>query len=55
LHPGWGNWTNTLVLVVLLAIFGQTAAPYDGEQLELIWRLSFVLGLAPIGALLPLI
>ena len=48
LSAGWGNWVNTLVLVILLALFGQFGPVYDADQLEIVWRLSFILGLAPI-------
>ena len=45
---GWGNFVNTLVIAILLAIFGQTGAPYNEKSLEVVWRLSYALGLIPL-------
>jgi len=45
---GWGNLTNTLVIAILLAIFGQTGTPYNDTSLEVVWRLSYALGLIPL-------
>lgn len=45
---GWGNWFNTMVLVVLLAAFGETKAPYNTKQLGDVWRISYAIGLIPI-------
>ena len=48
LLQGWGNWFNTMVLVVLLAAFGETKTPYDTKQLDDVWRISYGIGLIPI-------
>ena len=45
---GWGNWFNTMILVVLLAAFGETKAPYNTKQLGDVWRISYGIGLIPI-------
>ena len=45
---GWGNFVNTLVIAVLLAIFGQTGVPYNDTSLEVVWRLSYALGCLPL-------
>ena len=45
---GWGNWFNTMVLVVLLAAFGENKAPYNQKQLGDVWRISYGIGLIPI-------
>lgn len=49
---GWGNWFNTMVLVVLLAAFGENAAPYNTKQLGDVWRISYGIGLIPIITML---
>ena len=38
---GWGNLFNTMVLVILMAAFGQYGKPYDPDSLSLVWRLSY--------------
>ena len=48
-HAGWGNWVNTAVIALLLAMFGQFGPDYSPGELETVWRLSFILGLAPIA------
>lgn len=37
-----------MVLVVLLAAFGETQAPYNQKQLGDVWRISYGIGLIPI-------
>ena len=49
---GWGNWFNTMILVLLLACFGQSAAPYQANRLNDIWRISYAVGIAPIITML---
>ena len=49
---GWGNFINTAVICILLAIFGQTGKHYNNRSLEAVWRLSFGLGLIPVTAML---
>lgn len=45
---GWGNLVNTMVIAILMAIFGQTQYPYNNTSLEIVWRLSYALGLIPL-------
>ncbi|KDD76549.1 hypothetical protein H632_c186p1 [Helicosporidium sp. ATCC 50920] len=45
---GWGNLFNTLVILAIMAGFGQYGAPYDDYALEVTWRLSYALGLIPL-------
>ena len=40
------------LLALLLAVFGQWAAPYDPGALETVWRMSFFLGLVPVAGML---
>lgn len=49
---GWGNFVNTAIICILLAIFGQTGSHYNNRSLEAVWRLSFGLGLIPVTAML---
>ncbi|KAA6426474.1 MAG: proton phosphate symporter [Trebouxia sp. A1-2] len=37
---GWGNWFNTMVLVVLLACFHENKSPYHTSHLNDVWRIS---------------
>lgn len=34
---GWGNWANTLVILILMAMVGATAT-VDSHQAEVVWR-----------------
>ena len=45
---GWGNLVNTLVLVILMAAFNQYNPPYSYNSLNIVWRLSYALGLIPL-------
>ena len=59
---GWGNLVNTIVILSLLSMFGQTGSPtayggttakaggkyYDPLALSAVWRLSYFIGLLPI-------
>ena len=45
---GWGNLVNTAVIAILMACFGQFGYPYDDKSLEIIWRLSYAIGLIPL-------
>ena len=45
---GWGNTINTMVLVILMAAFGQYHKPYNTKSLEIVWRLSYALGCIPL-------
>ena len=45
---GWGNLVNTLVLVILMAAFGQTSSTYNTTSLKWVWRLSYGIGLIPL-------
>lgn len=45
---GWGNLVNTMILVILMAAFGQYDKPYNKTSLEWVWRLSYGLGLVPL-------
>lgn len=51
---GWGNLANTVVIATLLAIFGQTGveASLNPDSLNVIWRLSYAIGLIPLGFIL---
>lgn len=49
---GWGNWFNTMVLVVLLACFHENKAPYQTSHLNDVWRISYAIGLVPIITML---
>ncbi|KAK9812798.1 hypothetical protein WJX72_004025 [[Myrmecia] bisecta] len=54
---GWGNFINTIVLIILLCIFGEnhkaTATnPYNQSDLGAVWRLSFGIGLIPVTLML---
>lgn len=49
---GWGNFINTAIICILLAIFGQTGKNYNNRSLEAVWRLSFGLGLIPVTGML---
>ena len=49
---GWGNLVNTLVIAILMACFGQFNYPYNNTSLEVVWRLSYALGLIPLGFIL---
>lgn len=49
---GIGNFTNTLVLVILTVIFGQWTVPYDKHKLGAIWRTSFGIGLLVVAFVL---
>ncbi len=49
---GWGNWFNTMVLVVLLAIFVENEPPYSTGRLNNVWRISYAIGLVPIIVML---
>ena len=41
-----------MILVLLLACFGQKAAPYQPSRLNDIWRISYAVGIAPIITML---
>lgn len=49
---GWGNLFNTLIILSIMAGFNQYGAPYDDYALEVTWRLSYALGLLPLGFIL---
>ncbi|KAL0027711.1 hypothetical protein WJX79_010856 [Trebouxia sp. C0005] len=49
---GWGNWFNTMVLVVLLACFHENKSPYHTSHLNDVWRISYAIGLVPIITML---
>ena len=38
---GWGNLVNTMILVILMAAFGQYGPTYNNTSLDIIWRLSY--------------
>ena len=46
-----GNFTQTLVLVVLLAIVGQTGSEYNSDRLEVVWRVQYAIALLVLIAL----
>jgi MFS family permease len=43
-QQGWGNFTNTLVIIILMAILGATGTTVSAYDAELTWRLQFVIG-----------
>lgn len=45
---GWGNLFNTMVLIILMAAFDQYGPDYSDHRLNLVWRLSYGIGLIPI-------
>ena len=49
---GLGNLVNTLIILILMACFGQKSYPYNEKSLEIVWRLSYGLGLLPLAFLL---
>jgi MFS family permease len=46
---GWGNFINTLVICLMMALMGQTGAAktLNGDILAIIWRSSYLLGVIP--------
>ena len=38
---GLGNLVNTLIILILMACFGQKSYPYNEKSLEIVWRLSY--------------
>lgn len=46
------NLVNTAVIAILMACFGQFNFPYDDHSLNIIWRLSYGLGLIPLAFIL---
>lgn len=51
---GWGNLVNTLLIAILMAIFGQTGQVLElnPSRLNVIWRLSYAIGLIPLAGIL---
>ena len=49
---GVGNLANTLVITILMACFSQFHSPYNAKSLEVVWRLSYAIGLIPLGFIL---
>ncbi len=43
-QQGWGNFINTLVIIILMAILGATGASISQHDADLTWRLQFVVG-----------
>lgn len=48
-QQGWGNFVNTLVIIILLAIQGATTT-VSASQATLTWRLQFVIGTVIVAA-----
>lgn len=53
-QQGWGNWSNTLVILILMAMVGATgpAADISSTDATIVWRVQFAIGLAIILGLL---
>ena len=49
---GCGNWTNTLVILLLLVMVGQTGTDYDAQKLTYVWRLQYCFGTLVLVGLL---
>ncbi len=43
-QQGWGNFCNTLVIIILMAILGATGTEISSSDAELTWRLQFIIG-----------
>ncbi len=43
-QQGWGNFANTLVILILMAILGATTTNVSSSDAELTWRLQFIIG-----------
>lgn len=41
---GWGNWTSTALILVILAAYGVQGDNYTDTQLDVAWRLSYGVG-----------
>ena len=51
-QQGWGNWANTLVILILMAMVGATGQNISGHDAEVVWRVQFAIGLAVILGML---
>lgn len=49
-QQGWGNFINTLVIIILMAILGATGTEISSEDAGLTWRLQFIIGTVIVAA-----
>jgi len=49
-QQGWGNFANTLVIIILMAILGATGTEISAEDAGLTWRLQFIIGTVIVAA-----
>jgi MFS family permease len=49
-QQGWGNFANTLVIIILMAILGATGTEISSNDAGLTWRLQFVIGTVIVAA-----
>jgi len=45
---GWGAVVNTIVIIIIMAAANQYGHPYNDTSLEVVWRLSYGLGIIPL-------